>query len=1623
MTSPGREDRDQGASRGDYVAIPLTEDVEFQRKKAVNGHPLPPSLDTLSNSAIPPVVSYCVASITMTVVNKAYGEVLWFGGRVTGLTLISFMLMVVSSIIAAWSDISRTLTAYSIWPSEAGLGTDTPVHPIVVINSGYVWMLTNCLAQAAYVLAMRKRIKGIGFKDWDTMFYNNLLSIPVLIIFSLIIEDWGTENLTKNFPPETRNVLLFAIAFSGAAAAFISYSTAWCVRTTSSTTYSMVGALNKLPVAASGLLFFGDPVTFGSVSAIAVGFLAGLVYAIAKNSQNKIEKRTDVTPRRIPAPVNAERVTTFNSENTDSHLLTRASPWKLTLKLSCATMTSSLLPIFPLTPDDRSPTSSPLHSIHAIRRKAAGHFGPLTKVLVANRGADEAYQVGKGLTPVGAYLAQDDIIRIALDHGVDMIHPGYGFLSENAEFARKVENAGISFVGPPPEVIDSLGDKTKARTIAMKVGVPVVPGTPGPVASYLEGAEFVKEYGFPVIIKAAMGGGGRGMRVVKNQGDFQDAFERAVSEAKSAFGDGTVFIERFLERPRHIEVQILADADGNTIHLFERDCSVQRRHQKVVEVAPATHLPDTVRQAILGDAIKLAKSVGYRNAGTAEFLVDQSGHHYFIEINPRIQVEHTITEEITGIDIVAAQIQIAAGATLPQLGLTQDAITKRGFAIQCRVTTEDPAQNFQPDTGKIEVYRSAGGNGVRLDASSGFAGARITPYYDSLLVKVSVSGATYEVARRKMLRALIEFRIRGVKFIDDTSELFNLILSQNRAQKLLAYLGDLAVNGSSVKGQQGEPGLKDEIIIPQLPNRDNPDGPPLDCSVPCATGWRNILLERGPEGFAKAVREYPGTLIMDTTWRDAHQSLLATRLRTIDMANIAKETSHALANAYSLECWGGATFDVAMRFLYEDPWERLRTLRKLVPNIPFQALVRGANAVGYTSYPDNAIYDFSKKAVENGLDIFRVFDSLNYIAKKAGGVVEAVVCYSGDVANPKKTKYTLKYYLDFVDQLVKEGIHILCIKDMAGLLKPQAATMLIGAIREKYPDLPIHVHSHDTAGIAAASMIAAALAGADIVDVAIDSMSGLTSQPSMGAVCMALEQTKLGTGIRYEDIQALNLYWTQVRQLYSCFEANVRASDSSVFEHEMPGGQYTNLMFQASQLGLGKQWAEIKKKYIEANQLCGDVIKVTPSSKVVGDFAQWMTSNNFSKQDVLDRAETLDFPSSVVEFFQGYLGQPVGGFPEPLRSRVIRNKPRIDGRPGVTLPPLDFEQIKTDLRAKFGEHITDLDVTSYAMYSKVFEEYQAFIQKYGDLSILPTRYFLGKPKTEEEMHISIEKGKTLIIRLLAIGPVIEGKGIRDVWFEVNGEVRAVPVEDKSAAVETVTRERATSDAGSVGAPMSGMVVEVRVTEGHEIKRGDIICILSAMKMESAVSAPVSGHVKRVLVQEGDSINQGDLIVEIAPPKAKGGKMLSLINWRLKVTLNDGRYLTGHMLAFDRHMNLVLADCEEFRRVRPKKKAGEAEAGPPQDMKRTLGLVILRGEAVVSLSVEGPPPIILPGPGRGLPAGRGIGMMPPALAGRPMPYGPPGMPGMPPPGFRPPGMPPGMPFPPPPPGFGFQPPPQ
>jgi len=1107
--------------------------------------------------------------------------------------------------------------------------------------------------------------------------------------------------------------------------------------------------------------------------------------------------------------------------------------------------------------------------------------------------ADEAYEIGKRgqYTPVGAYLAGDEIIKIAVEHGAQMIHPGYGFLSENAEFARNVEKAGLIFVGPSPDVIDALGDKVSARKLAIAAGVPVVPGTEGAVATFEEVKTFTDQYGFPIIIKAAYGGGGRGMRVVRDPESLQEHFERATSEAKSAFGNGTVFVERFLDKPKHIEVQLLGDNHGNIVHLYERDCSVQRRHQKVVEIAPAKDLPTDTRDAILADAVKLAKSVNYRNAGTAEFLVDQQNRYYFIEINPRIQVEHTITEEITGIDIVAAQIQIAAGATLSQLGLTQDHISTRGYAIQCRITTEDPAKGFQPDTGKIEVYRSAGGNGVRLDGGNGFAGAVITPFYDSMLVKVSCHGSTYEIARRKVLRALIEFRIRGVKtnipflasllthptfidgncwttFIDDTPQLFDLVGSQNRAQKLLAYLGDVAVNGSSIKGQIGEPKLKSEIIIPEIIRSD---GTKVDVTEPCQTGWRNIIQEQGPKAFAKAVRDYKGCLLMDTTWRDAHQSLLATRVRTVDLLNIAKETSHALSNLYSLECWGGATFDVAMRFLYEDPWDRLRRMRKLVPNIPFQMLLRGANGVAYSSLPDNAIEHFVEQAKKNGVDIFRVFDALNDIDQlevgikavhKAGGVVEGTVCYSGDMLNPSK-KYNLPYYLDLVDKLVALDIHVLGIKDMAGVLKPHAATLLIGSIREKYPDLPIHVHTHDSAGTGVASMVACAKAGADAVDAATDSLSGMTSQPSINAILASLEGSDLDPGLDPRQVRALDTYWSQLRLLYSPFEAHLAGPDPEVYEHEIPGGQLTNMMFQAQQLGLGSQWLETKKAYEQANDLLGDIVKVTPTSKVVGDLAQFMVSNKLTAEDVKARAGELDFPGSVLEFFEGLIGQPYGGYPEPLRTNALRGRRKLDKRPGLFLDPIDFAKVKRDLGKKYGGPVSECDIASYVMYPKVFEDYKKFTEQYGDLSVLPTRFFLSRPEIGEEFNVELEKGKVLILKLLAVGPLSENTGLREVFFEMNGEVRQVTVADRKAAVENVSRAKADpTDSSQVGAPMSGVLVELRVHEGSEVKKGDPLAVLSAMKMEMVISAPHSGKVASLQVKEGDSVDGSDLVCRI-----------------------------------------------------------------------------------------------------------------------------------------------------------------
>lgn len=1100
--------------------------------------------------------------------------------------------------------------------------------------------------------------------------------------------------------------------------------------------------------------------------------------------------------------------------------------------------------------------------------------------------ADESYLIGKGLPPVQAYLNIAEIIKISQENNIDAIHPGYGFLSERADFAQACIAAGIRFIGPSPVVMEKMGDKVSARKSAIAAGVKVVPGTDTPVIDINDAETFVKEHGFPIILKAAYGGGGRGMRVVRHMEEFEELFKRAVSEATSAFGNGAVFIEKFIEKPRHVEVQILGDHYGSVVHLFERDCSVQRRHQKVVEIAPAPNFSSSIRNKMTEDAVRLAKSVGYENAGTVEFLVDEKGDYYFIEVNARLQVEHTVTEEITGIDLVQSQIKLAEGYSLPQLGMNQSQIHMKGTAIQCRVTTEDPAKNFQPDTGRIEVFRSGEGFGIRLDGASAFAGAVISPYYDSLLVKVIAHAKDLHTTASKMNRALREFRIRGVKtnipfllnvlenpkflsgtidtnFIDEHPLLFQFEATQNRAQKLLRYIGEVMVNGPSTPLSTKLKPSDIEPHVPEIPSGFKP-----------SKGFRDILLRDGPEMFSKAIRNHKGLLLMDTTFRDAHQSLLATRVRSYDLLKISPFVAHNFNNFFSLENWGGATFDVAMRFLHECPWERLQAMRNLIPNIPFQMLLRGANAVGYTSYPDNVVYKFCELARQCGMDIFRVFDSLNYLpnlllgmeaAGKAGGVVEGAISYTGDVSDPKRTKYDLNYYLKLSDELVKAGTHILCIKDMAGLLKPQAAKLLVTALRDRHPDIPIHIHTHDTAGAGVACLLACAEASADIVDVAVDSMSGMTSQPSMGAIVACLDGTNHDTGISLEKVTQYSAFWEQTRTLYAPFECTVtmKSGNADVYENEIPGGQYTNLQFQAFSLGLGEHFEKIKKAYAEANKLLGDLIKVTPTSKVVGDLAQFMVQNKLSAKEVEERAEDLSFPSSVIEFMQGYIGIPHGGFVEPLRTKILKGLACIEGRPGESLPSLDFNALKIDLEDKHGSPIDDHDVMSAAMYPKVCDDFLTFRNTYGPVDCLNTRIFLVGPKVAEEFEVNIEKGKTLHIKTLAVSEEKNSAGEREVFFELNGQLRSVFIRDKSVKEEVHVHPKADkSKKGSVGAPMPGTVIEIKIEEGKKVEKGDAMFILSAMKMEMVVQAPISGIVKKLFVSKDSRIEGNDLLVEI-----------------------------------------------------------------------------------------------------------------------------------------------------------------
>ncbi len=1099
--------------------------------------------------------------------------------------------------------------------------------------------------------------------------------------------------------------------------------------------------------------------------------------------------------------------------------------------------------------------------------------------------ADEAYQIGEGLGPVQAYLDVEGIVALAKEKQVDLIHPGYGFLSENPALPRACEKAGITFVGPSAELLELLGDKTAARKIAEQAGVPVVPGTAEPVTTAKSARKIANEIGFPLIIKAAFGGGGRGMRVVESADQFEGRLEEARKEAGAAFGNDAVFLERFVQRARHIEVQILGDKHGHLLHLYERDCSVQRRHQKVVEVAPAVDLSDTLRHAISEAALKIGRQAGYFNAGTVEFLVDVDAEKfYFIEVNPRVQVEHTVTEMVTGIDIVRSQILVAQGGKLHEAPLslpTQDLVPLNGYALQCRITTEDPAANFTPDYGKMHTYRSPGGFGVRLDAGSAYGGATITPFYDSLLVKVTTSGRDFEQACKRMDRALREFRIRGVKtnipflenlvnhpdfqagkvttrFLDDNPDLFSYTPRKDRATKLLSYLGEVIVNGNPEVGGKPRP-LR--ILPAPIPPHD-PAPPPQ--------GTRQLLNRLGPEKFAEWTRSQKRLLITDTTFRDAHQSLLATRMRSFDLLAISNFVAHRLAGLYSLEMWGGATFDVSMRFLLEDPWQRLRRLREAIPNICFQMLLRASNAVGYTAYPDNVVKEFIAESAAQGIDIFRIFDSLNWLpnmkvameaVRKTGRVCEAAICYTGDILDPARPKYSLDYYVKMAQELEKMGAHVLAIKDMAGLLKPYAAEKLVKALREAVA-LPIHFHTHDSSGINAASIIKASDAGVHCVDGAVASMSGQTSQPNLNSIVAAMAHTKRDTGLDLEALNACADYWEIVRSWYAPFDTGPKSGTAEVYLHEMPGGQFTNLKEQAEAMGLGARWPEIARTYADVNLAFGDIVKVTPSSKVVGDLAIFLISHGMTMKEFLALPEDHDvpIPNSVVDMFSGSLGIPEGGWPSKIKKIVLHGKPAPQGRPGARMRPIDLGATSTKLAQDIGREPSPGDLMSYLMYPEVFIKFARAQQAYGDVEVLPSPQFLFGMELGEEIAVELEPGKTLVIKFLALGEP-HPDGFRTVFFELNGRPREVDVRDRSLVVQGEQKQKADPGTpGHIGAPLPGMVTIVAVAQGQTVKKGDRLLVIEAMKMQSTVYAPNSGNVGRLLVQAGTQVEAKDLLL-------------------------------------------------------------------------------------------------------------------------------------------------------------------
>lgn len=1097
--------------------------------------------------------------------------------------------------------------------------------------------------------------------------------------------------------------------------------------------------------------------------------------------------------------------------------------------------------------------------------------------------ADEAYIVGVGKKPIDAYLDIEAIIKIAKDAHVDAIHPGYGFLSENVELARRCEEEGIQFIGPTSIHLDMFGDKVKARKQAILADIPVIPGTDGPVESLEEVMAFGKTFGYPIMIKAALGGGGRGMRLVQNTEELASAYERAKSEANAAFGSDEVYVEKAIIKPKHIEVQIIGDQHGNVVHLYERDCSIQRRHQKVVEIAPSNSISEDLRNRICNAAVKLMKKVNYVNAGTVEFLV-AGDDFYFIEVNPRIQVEHTITEMITGIDIVHAQIKVAQGQDLhsPEVGIpAQDKIPLFGFAIQSRVTTEDPANGFMPDTGKLMVYRSSGGFGVRLDAGNGFQGAVVTPYYDSLLVKISTWGMTFAEAAAKMDRNLREFRIRGVKtnipflgnvvlhdnfltgkfdtsFIDTTPELFEFPERKDRGTKLLNYIGNVTLNGFPGVENRAKP-----IFV-------QPEKPKVDILIPPLSGTKQILDTHGADGLVQWIKEQQDVLLTDTTFRDAHQSLLATRIRSQDMFQIADETAHLMHNYFSLEMWGGATFDVAYRFLKEDPWKRLEKLRAQMPNVLFQMLLRGANAVGYTNYPDNLIREFIQESASSGIDVFRIFDSLNWIkgmevaideVRNSGKIAEAAICYTGDILDDTRAKYTVRYYKEMARELEAAGAHILAIKDMAGLLKPQAAYRLISELKEA-TSLPIHLHTHDTSGNGIYVYAKAIEAGVDIIDTALGSMAGLTSQPSANSLYYAMKGSDRAVRADIESLEKLSYYWGDVRKYYVDFESGMNAPHSEVYVHEMPGGQYSNLQQQAKAVGLGDRWDEVKTMYSTVNLMFGDIVKVTPSSKVVGDMALFMVQNDLTEENVLERGVAMDFPDSVIEFFQGYLGQPHGGFPKELQQVVLKEREAISVRPGELLAPVDFEALSAELEGKIKRTPSKQEILAYALYPKVFEQFVQAFDSFGDISVLDTPTFLYGLKLGEEIEVEIEKGKTLIIKLVSIGEP-QHDGTRVLYFEMNGQSRELVIQDLTVEVDgSIALKADPSNPNQIGATMPGTVLKVVVNKGSTVKRGDHLLITEAMKMETTVQAPKDGIVKEVYALAGDAISTGDLLIEL-----------------------------------------------------------------------------------------------------------------------------------------------------------------